>query len=321
MNVLITGAAGFIGYHLVKELTLNKKNKIYGIDNLLADENINYKKKRLKILEKNKNFYFKKIDITNFINLEKVFKKCTIDYIINLAALAGVRKSIDNPSKYFDVNIKAYMNVLLLSKKYNIKHLLHASSSSVYGDCDYFPQKENFECEDHSSFYGASKKINENMSYVFSKNYNLPITCLRFFTVYGPFSRKDMAIYKFVNSAVKNKEITLHNNGIHYRDFTYVTDVINYIIKLIPKASKNKIKFNLFNIGSGESIKLINLIKIIEKKLNKKIKVKKVKKQEGDVLKTHSSINKINKYLDYNKQSISIEKGIEKYIDWYKSNK
>ena len=155
------------------------------------------------------------------------------------------------------------------------------------------------------------------MSYVFSKNFKLPITCLRFFTVYGPYSRKDMAIYKFVSSALENKKITLHNSGNHYRDFTYVSDVVKIIIKLISKIPKNKIKFELFNIGSGKSIKLINLVKIIEKKLNKKINYKKIKIQEGDVFKTHSSIRKIKNYLDLKDHFVSIEKGIEKYIDWY----
>ncbi len=318
MNILVTGAAGFIGYHIISDLIKNKKNNIYGIDNLLVDENSSYKKKRLQELKNNKNFFFHKIDIRSFNKLEKLFQNNSINYIINLAAVAGVRKSLNDPELYFDINVQGYMNILLLSKKYSIKHLVHASSSSVYGNCKKFPQKEEYSNDKQTSFYGTSKKINENMSSIFSENYNIKITCLRFFTVYGPYSRKDMAIYKFVNSAINNKKILLYNNGNHYRDFTFVSDIVDLTIKVLFSNNKNKTNFNVFNIGSGKSIKLQYLLNIIEKKLNKKIKINNIKLQQGDAIKTHSSIVKIKNYLKIKTTSTSVEKGIEKYIDWYK---
>ncbi len=318
MKILITGVAGFIGYHLAEKLTETKKNIIYGVDNLFIDENLNYKKRRLNLLSSKKNFIFKKIDIRDIKKLKNFFKKYSFDYVINLAAIAGVRMSFENPKVYYENNIEGYMNILLLSKHFKIKHLVHASSSSVYGDSYKFPQEEINECDNQTSFYGSTKKINESMSKAFSKNFNLPITCLRFFTVYGPYSRRDMAIYKFISSAYNNKKIILNNKGNHFRDFTYIDDVISMITKIIRKKPTNKINFNIFNIGSGKSISLSNLIKLIEKKLNFKLQIKNSNFKKGDVFKTHASIKKINKFLKRKVNTISIDKGIENYIDWYK---
>ena len=272
MRILVTGCAGFIGFHVVLYL-LNKTNyKIFGIDNLNNYYDVNLKKKRLQILKKNNlRFKFYKLDLKNKTLLTKNFKKNKYEIIINLAAQAGVRFSIKNPQSYFDTNILGFYNLIDLSRLFKVKHFIFASTSSVYGNNNKFPLDENFQTEKPLSFYAASKKCNEILAYSYSNIYKLPCTCLRFFTVYGPYGRPDMALFKFTESILNNKTIELYNNGNHVRDFTYIDDVVNYICKLILLYPKKNIPFNIYNIGSNNPKTLMYFLRTIERSLNKNI--------------------------------------------------
>ena len=243
MNILITGCCGFIGYHLSQKMGTNYK--VLGIDNISTYYDTNYKYKRLKKLKSNKNFKFFKIDITDK-KLEKFFAKFNFDLIINLAAQPGVRLSISNPSIYFQNNINGFFNLIECVKKYRVKHFIFASSSSVYGNQKKYPVVEEADISKPLSFYGATKVCNEAMAYSYSNMYKIPTTCLRFFTVYGPENRPDMAMYKFTKNIISNKQIELFNKGNFLRDFTYISDIINSISKLITKPPKKIIPYNVF---------------------------------------------------------------------------
>ena len=319
MNILVTGVAGFIGFHLAKQLVNNKKikyKKIIGIDNLNNYYDISLKKKRCNILKKNKNFVFIKSDLKNYNSLSKIFSKYKINIVINLAAQAGVRYSIKNPAVYFETNIQGFFNILDLSRQYKVKHLISASTSSVYGDNNKFPITEKFNTDKPLSFYAATKKSNEVMAYSYSQIFNLPITMLRFFTVYGPWGRPDMFLFKYVEASLNNKQITLFNSGNHIRDFTYVEDVAKCISKIISLKPKSKVPYEVYNIGSNKPIYLKDFIKEIDKLINKKPKIKNVKLQLGDIYKTHSNSNKIYKKINY-KPSTGYKLGIKNFIDWY----
>ena len=284
MNVLITGCAGFIGFHLTSKI-LNKYN-VVGIDNLNDYYDPNIKKDRLKILKKEKNFKFYKSDITNLISLKRIIKKHKIRYIIHLAAQAGVRYSINHPEKYVSSNLVGFFNVLEVARLFKVKHLIFASTSSVYGDNKKFPLKENYDTDKPLSFYAATKKSNEVMAHAYSNIYKLPCTGLRFFTVYGPMGRPDMSLFKFSNAMIKNKKIELYNKGNHYRDFTYVDDIVISISKLLTNPSNSQIPYDIFNIGSSKPYYLKKFLSLIEENLSKKAKIKFLKIQQGDVHKT-----------------------------------
>ncbi len=315
MKILITGCAGFIGFHLSKTL-LKKNHIIFGIDNMNQYYDINLKNNRLKILKKYKSFFFKRCDILEKNKINKFVKINKIKIIIHLAAQAGVRHSINKPKEYFKSNIEGFFNILEISKNNKINHLIFASTSSVYGDYNKFPLKENYNTDNPLSFYAASKKTNEVMAYSYSNIYSLPSTALRFFTVYGPYGRPDMALFKFTKSIINNETIDLYNSGKHFRDFTYIDDIIKGIVSIINKPSKDKVPFNIFNIGNGSSSKLSIYLKNIETFLNKKAIINKLPLQLGDVIKTHADINKLNKYSGY-KSKTNIKNGIKNFIKWY----
>jgi len=316
MKILVTGVAGFIGYHLSKKL-INFKYDVYGIDNLNNYYDVVLKKDRIKELKKNNNFYFSKIDLINKNKINKILKENNIKYIVHLAAQAGVRYSIKNPGVYFKSNLEGFFNILELAKNNKVKHLIFASTSSVYGDNSKIPLVENMNTDKPLSFYAATKKSNEVMAYSYSNIYNLPSTALRFFTVYGPFGRPDMSLFKFTQSILSNKKIPLFNHGNHIRDFTYIDDIIEGIFLIIKKPSKDIIPYNCFNIGGGKPNKLKFFLNLIEKSLKKRSKIKNLPLQLGDVKKTHSNISKLKKYTSY-KPTTNLEKGIIKFIDWYK---
>ena len=316
MSILITGAGGFIGYHLSKKI-LNKNTEVIGIDNINNYYDINLKKNRVKELKKNKKFLFYKIDIYEYKKLNDIVKKNKIKYIIHLAAQAGVRYSIKNPRTYFKSNLEGFFNVLEISRHNNIKHLIYASTSSVYGDSKKFPLSEINRTDKPLSFYAATKKSNEVMAHSYSYIYKLPCTGVRFFTVYGPFGRPDMALFKFTKNILNNQPIELYNKGNHFRDFTYIDDIVDGIYSLIKKQSKKYIPYEIFNIGNGTPKKLLDYLKHIEKKLNKISKTKKLPLQTGDIVKTHSNINKLKKYTGY-KPKTNIKIGISRFIEWYK---
>ena len=316
MSILVTGAAGFIGYHLI-EKTLNKNKDVIGIDNINSYYDIKLKKDRIKNLKKNKKFLFYKTDLSNYKKINNIVKKNNIKIIIHLAAQAGVRYSIKNTRSYFKSNLEGFFNILEVSRHNKIKHLIYASTSSVYGDSKKFPLNENDRTDQPLSFYAATKKSNEVMAHSYSYIYNLPCTGVRFFTVYGPFGRPDMALFKFTKNIINNHPIELYNNGNHLRDFTYVDDIVDGIYSLINKQSKKTIPYEIFNIGNGTSKKLLDYLKHIEKNLNKISKTKKLPLQVGDIIKTHSNINKLKKYTGY-KPKTSIKIGISRFIKWYK---
>ncbi len=318
MKILVTGCAGFIGFHLTQDLLEKSNYEIVGIDNLNSYYDVKLKKLRLQVLKNYKsNFKFKKIDLNNNKSLDKLFKSCKFDYVVHLAAQAGVRYSITNPDAYIDSNISGFFNIINFSKQFKIKHFIFASTSSVYGVAKNFPVNEESDTDKPLTLYAATKKTNEVIAHSFANIYKLPSTALRFFTVYGPFGRPDMAFFKFADSISKNKRIDLYNNGKHYRDFTYVKDITASIIKLIKKQPNKNIPFSIFNIGNGESIYLKDAIKIIEKKLGKKALIKNLPLQKGDVIKSHSDINKLKKFINY-KPKTNIKKGLDKFIEWYK---
>ncbi len=316
MKILVTGCAGFIGYSLCYKLLKNKKNIIFGIDNVNNYYDVELKKNRLKKLKKNKNFFFKKIDICNNSKLSEIFKKNKFHTVVNLAAQAGVRNSIDNPEIYFEYNLIGFFNIIECSRSFKVNHLIYASTSSVYGNATKFPLKENNNTDHPQSFYAATKKCNEVIAYSYSQIYNLKTTGLRFFTVYGPFGRPDMALFKFVEKLSKSKKIDLYNNGNHYRDFTYIDDVIGYVEKLIFLQDSNG-KYNIYNICTGKTIYLKNFLNEIIKNLKlKKPKINKLKLQTGDVKKTHGSNKEITKFTNF-KPRTNIKEGIKNFINWY----
>ena len=317
-NLLITGCCGFIGFHLTQKILITKKNiNLFGIDNLNNYYDIKLKTERLKKLKTFKKFTFSKIDIKNEKKLENYFKKNKINRVVHLAAQAGVRFSIINPDEYFKNNIYGFYNILKISNKYKIKHLIFASTSSVYGNAKTFPLKEDMQTDKPESFYAASKKTNEILAYSFSAIHKLPSTGLRFFTVYGPYGRPDMSLFKFTKGIINSKKINLFNKGIHTRDFTYVDDVVNLISRIIYKPPKSKTPYEIFNISSTKPKKLKTFLSLIEKYLNKKASLKLLPLQKGDVIKTHGSSKKIIKKTNYSPKT-QIDIGIKNFIDWYK---
>ena len=316
-NILVTGSAGFIGFHTCKYLLKNSKNYIVGIDNINKYYDQNLKKNRLHELNNYKNFKFFKVDITNLKKLEKIFKQYKFFKVINLAAQAGIRYSLKNRNAYFKSNVIGFYNLLELSKEYKIKHFIFASSSSVYGN-NKIPFKETDSTDEPLSFYAATKKTNEVLAYPYSYLYKLKITGIRFFTVYGPYGRPDMALFMFVDNLINNKKIELYNFGKHIRDFTYIDDVTKGISKIINKPPKGKVPFEIVNIGRGKPEHLNSFLNKILSQLdfikpnivNKKI-------QSGDVFSTFASTNKLSRIFKF-KPAIDTEIGIKKFVQWYR---
>jgi len=316
--ILVTGSAGFIGFHLSLKILKKLNFNVIGIDNINNYYDIKLKKKRLAILNEKSSYKFYKINIVKKEKLEKLFKKYKFKYVINLAAQAGVLYSVKNPETYHMNNIDGFFNILSISRKYKVKHLIFASTSSVYGPASDFPLKESTNTDKPLSFYAATKKCNEVMAHSFSNIYNLPCTGLRFFTVYGPMGRPDMALFKFTKAILNKEKIYLNNYGNHVRDFTYIDDVTDGILKLIKKPPKTKIPFDIFNIGNSNPKKLKHFLQEIENCLGAKAKIKYRSLQLGDIYKTHASTKKLRKKVGY-QASTDTKKGIKKFIDWYKS--
>ena len=318
-KILITGDAGFIGYHLAEKL-LNNNYHIIGIDNLNDYYDPTLKKARLNNLNKFSNFEFQKIDFIQNNSLTSIFKNNQFDQVIHLGAQAGVRYSITNPQFYIDTNITGFLNILENCKNYNVKYIVYASSSSVYGINNNLPFSENEKTEKQISMYGVSKKTNELMAHAYSNLYGLKTIGLRFFTVYGPWGRPDMALYIFTKAIIENKNIDLFNGGNHARSFTYISDIVEPIHGLVKiiESDKDILSNNeILNIGGTEPVKLLRFIDIIEKNLNKKATVRLKPMQQGDIKETNADINKLEQITGYLPQ-VSIEEGIKRFIDWYK---
>ena len=316
MKILITGVAGFIGFSFANFLCKKYKNvKIIGIDNINSYYSVRYKKKRINELNKNKNFYFKKIDLEDSKNLEKIFKKNNFFSVFNFAAQAGVRYSIKEPKKYIDSNVTGYFNVLEFSKKYKIKKFFYASSSSVYGERKKFPTLENENLKPNN-VYSLSKTFNEKITDIYSQLHNFDAIGLRFFTVYGEWGRPDMFLFKIFNSIMKRKIFQLNNAGNHSRDFTYINDVNMVLDKLLNK--KFKKGHQIFNICSSKTINIKYLISLIKKK--NELKVKNISRNSADLLKTHGSNKKLIKVIG-NFKFQDINNVINSIFDWYRKNK
>ena len=328
-TILITGSAGFIGFHLT-DLLLKRGNKIIGVDSLTDYYDQNLKLNRLSKLSEYRDFVDIRLDITNFNELSKVFNKYKPDYVIHLAAQAGVRYSIENPRSYLDSNINGTFNILELIKKHNVKHTLIASTSSVYGTNTEMPFHENQKTETQISFYAATKKSCEVLSHSYSHIYNLPITNFRFFTVYGPWGRPDMALFKFVKAILENKAIDVYNNGDMKRDFTYISDLVEAISRLIiciPEKNKKVSEFDsissvapfrVVNIGNSKVESLSIFIREIELYLGKVALKNFLPMQKGDVKETFADNNLLYSLTGF-KPKIEIKKGIAEFCDWYRS--
>ena len=292
-NILVTGAAGFIGFHFCKKILSVKNCKVFGIDNLNNYYSVKLKMDRLNILKKNKNFTFSKIDISEMNSLKNFFLSKKIDIIFNFAAQAGVRYSLINPESYIKSNLKGFLNILELAKIKKTK-LIYASSSSIYGDQKKFPISEKSNGI-QKNLYASTKALNEKLANLYFKNFDVPVMGLRFFTVYGEWGRPDMLYLKYLSAIKKGKIINLYNFGNHTRDFTYIDDVSEILLKLAHIKNKKYFRNNIMNICSGKPIRLKDYLKFIEKLYGKKCKTKKIAKQKIEILKTHGSNTKIKK--------------------------
>ena len=326
MTFLVTGVAGFIGFHVANYLC-KKGFKVIGIDNLNDYYEISLKKARLKELEKHKKaelFEFYKIDISDFSKLKKTLEKDkkNITKVIHLAAQAGVRYSLDHPFKYADSNLTGHLSILELCRGLpNLEHLIYASSSSVYGNNDELPYDVGQRTDNPISLYAATKKSAELMSYSYSHLYNIPMTGLRFFTVYGHWGRPDMAYYKFTKAIFENRPIDVFAKGKLKRDFTYIDDIVDGIIgisKKIPKKTKNAPAHKIYNLGNDKTEEVLRMIKILEEAIGKKAKIKFLPMQPGDMKETHANIKDSRKDFGFNPK-VKIDQGLPEFVQWYKS--
>ena len=329
MSILVTGAAGFIGMHVCKRL-LDRGEIVIGIDNLNNYYDVKLKKNRLNILKKNKKFLFFKVDIQDNKAVKKIFYKNKINKVVHLAAQAGVRYSIQNPHAYIDSNINGFVNILEQCRHCKVEHLVYASSSSVYGGNTKLPFRENHNVDHPVSLYAATKKSNELMAHTYSHLFRLPTTGLRFFTVYGPGVRPDMALFLFTDSILKNKKINVFNRGDMLRDFTFIDDIVTGVLKVLDKTPRVNKKFDtkkpdpsgsfapykIFNIGNSHPETLMNYIRTLEKHLGIKAKIRKMPMQPGDVKATNASMKELDKWVRY-KPKTTINQGIKKFVNWY----
>lgn len=318
-RILITGGAGFIGFHLGKRL-LEQGFQVVALDNLNDYYEVSLKEARLDILKAYPRFTFLKQDIANQAGLFSVFEQKKPDVVINLAAQAGVRYSIENPQAYIDSNIVGFFNVLEACRRYPVEHLIYASSSSVYGN----QQKTPFSVEDRVdkpvSLYAATKKSNELMAYTYSHLYDIPATGLRFFTVYGPFGRPDMAYFSFTNKIMKGEPIKIFNNGDMYRDFTYVDDIVTGITHMLcspPAEDGTGARHKVYNIGNNSPEKLMYFIETLEKALGREAKKEFLPMQPGDVYQTYADVSDLMRDFDF-KPSTGIEEGLSRFAEWYR---
>ena len=329
MRILVTGSAGFIGFHVTKALLL-RGDVVVGIDNLNDYYDVTLKKDRLKAIN-NKDFSFIKADLEDTQEVNRVFSEYNFDRVINLAAQAGVRYSITHPMAYINSNVVGFMNILEACRKHEIKHLVYASSSSVYGMNTSLPFSVKDRADHPISLYAASKKSNELMAHTYSQLYGLPTTGLRFFTVYGPWGRPDMALFLFTKAIYEGKPIKVFNNGNMERDFTYIADIVEGVVRLIdipakpdsewdgnnPDPSSSLAPYRLYNIGNNSPVLLEDFISIIESATGLKAKKEYLPIQPGDVEATFADIDALYDAIKY-KPKTSIKEGIGYFIDWYR---
>ncbi len=331
MKILITGTAGFIGFHLAEKL-LEQGHKIVGIDNIndyystdlkfarLHEAGISNKSKEWYQQirsSRNSNYSFIRMNLEDKDELYKLFEREQFDAVCNLAAQAGVRYSIENPHAYINSNILGFINILEASRHHNIKHLVYASSSSVYGNSKKMPLSTTDSVDNPISLYAATKKSNELMAHTYSHLFGIPTTGLRFFTVYGPWGRPDMAYFLFTKAILEGKSINIFNKGDLYRDFTYIDDIVEGIINVLNSIPDNQPPYKVFNIGNSSPVKLLDFIETIEKALGK-LAIKEYKEmQPGDVYKTFADVSELKKEFNYHPDT-PLETGINKFASWYR---
>lgn len=320
--ILVTGSAGFIGFHLSLKL-LEKGYDVVGIDNMNNYYDPKLKENRNSILTKFPNYRFHYMDIKDKASVTNIFDKYRPEYVIHLAAQAGVRYSFINPDAYIESNILGFYNILEACKIFKPKHLLFASSSSVYGNSQELPFSIEDRADKPISLYAATKRSNELFAYVYSYTYGIPTTGLRFFTVYGPWGRPDMAYFKFTKSILEDKQIELYNNGCVKRDFTYIDDITESLIRLIDKIpnnekSQNKAPYKVYNIGNKHPIDVEELVNILERIIGKKAKRVYKELPEGDVLITYADTTELEKAIGFSPKT-QLEEGLKKFYEWYKA--
>ena len=328
--IIVTGSAGFIGSAVSTKL-LERGDSIVGIDNHNDYYDPKIKDSRLEKLKKYSNYKHYKIDLSDRQSLDEVFKKHKIQKIVNLAAQAGVRYSIENPLAYINSNIVGFANILENCRHHKVEHLVYASTSSVYGANTKMPFTEHDSANHPLSVYAASKKSNELMAHTYSHLYQLPTTGLRFFTVYGPWGRPDMALFKFTKNILEEKPIDVFNHGKHTRDFTYINDIVEGVIKALDNSATSNIKWNsdqpdpatskapwcIYNIGNNKPVQLMDYIDALEKTLGKKAKINFLPLQPGDVPDTYANVDNLNKKFSY-KPLTSVIEGVSSFVKWYK---
>ncbi|MBU6391251.1 MAG: GDP-mannose 4,6-dehydratase [Planctomycetes bacterium] len=315
MTILVTGGAGFIGSHLVERL-LSRGKSVVVIDNFNNFYSPSYKRENISEVISNPRLTLYETDIRNTISCREVFEKHRIEQVIHLAAQAGVRPSIEQPLLYEEVNCKGTLSMLELSRIYKVKQFIFGSSSSVYGNNKKIPFSEDDPVNEPISPYAATKRAGELYCYNYHHLYNMPISCLRFFTVYGPRQRPDLAIRKFTELIDNNQPITMYGDGTTRRDYTFISDIIDCVVSILDK----QFNFEIINLGDSSPIQLTNLIKLIEQELGKKAKIKKLPEQPGDVHRTCADIRKAERFLDY-RPKVSIEEGVRLFVAWYKEHK
>lgn len=329
-NVLVTGAAGFIGFHLANRLAA-EGYAVTGIDNLSPYYDVSLKRARLEILDKSENFIFKQLDLAQGKPLKKLFDSAQFDVVVNLAAQAGVRYSLKNPHAYVDANLVGFVNVLECCRHSDVKHLVFASSSSVYGANTKMPFSVHHNVDHPISLYAATKKANELMAHTYSHLYNLPCTGLRFFTVYGPWGRPDMALFLFTKAILEGKPIAVFNHGRMQRDFTYIDDIIEGVVRVMgkiptadpkwrgdsPDPGSSYTCYKIYNIGNNNPVQLDHFIEIIEKALGKTAKKEFMDLQPGDVPATYADVDDLVNDVGF-KPATPLEEGIRRFVEWYK---
>jgi UDP-glucuronate 4-epimerase len=327
MKIVVTGAAGFIGFHLSKRL-LAENYHVIGVDNLNDYYDFRLKKERLELLESYENFKFYQTDLADQESLNQIFENHSIPIVINLAAQAGVRYSISHPQSYVHSNLVGFVNILEACRHYQVEHLLYASSSSVYGANTKTPFSTQDSVDHPVSIYAATKKANELMAHTYSHLFTIPTTGLRFFTVYGPWGRPDMAYYSFTKDIIEENTIQVYNNGDMLRDFTYIDDIVEGIVKLLdhpPKPDSNRnldpstshAPYKIYNIGNNSPVKLMDFINTLEQLIDKKAKIEYLPMQPGDVKETFADITDLQKAAGFS-PATPLEIGLGHFVDWYK---
>ncbi|MEQ4924789.1 NAD-dependent epimerase [Proteus hauseri] len=331
MKYLVTGAAGFIGFHLIQKL-IQQGETVVGIDNLNDYYDVSLKESRLNLLNKLDNFFFSLIDVADREKIAQLFETEKFDKVIHLAAQAGVRYSLVNPFSYADSNLTGFLTILEGCRHNNVKHLIYASSSSVYGLNDELPFSPHDQANHPVSLYAATKKANELMAHSYSHLYGIPTTGLRFFTVYGPWGRPDMALFKFTKAIINDEPIDIYNNGEMQRDFTYVEDIVEGVVRIadvIPSPEKewkvstgtpanSSAPYKIYNIGNGSPVKLMDYISALETQLGKTAIKNMLPMQPGDVYTTWADTEDLFKATNYKPQT-SVNDGVKQFVDWYKN--